>query len=142
MPVTLTKEIIDQHERELEQDYSRRKEGIQAMRELLARMEAAAPPPSSRGSGGPRRARAAAPGKRLTLPAAIMEICERNKNQQWTMRLMLEQLRSDGFPLKQAKPELAISNAMGTLTKKGKLVVVAKRPGRAGTLYGMPSETQ
>lgn len=146
MAITLSKETIDKYEQELEEKYKRDKEGVQAMRALLSHMEAGGSASAagskraaaSKRTAAPKRAAAAkraAPGKRQTLPSKIMEICDANKNQQWTMRLMLEQLRSAGYPMNQAKPEIALSNAMSNLAKKGKLAIVAKRPGRAGTLY-------
>ena len=137
MPITLTKETIDNYERELEERYKRDKEGIQALRELFARLETgkhasgATPPPVKRVTG-----------RRQTLASKIEEICSRYKTEEWTTRRMLEHLRSIEFPMKKGKTNNALSTAMANLAKQGKLGIIRRGIGNRGHIYRWQGDAQ
>ncbi len=137
MPITLTKETIDNYEREIEERYKREKEGVQALRELFARLEAGGP---ESGATPPPVRRVA--GRRQTLASKIEEVCSRYKNEEWTTRRMLDYLRSIEFPMKKAKTNNALSTAMANLAKQGKLNIIRKGIGNRGHIYRWQGDAQ
>ncbi len=137
--MTLTREFIDDYEREVDRKYDEEKKSIQAVREFLDRME------TDRRQNSPSGLTIAGDGSefpafrpsavRQTLVGKIEEICANYKSEQWTMRRMLDHLRSIGFPLKMRTPETSLSNALSMLAKKGKLHIIRRGKGRMGSVY-------
>ncbi len=87
MAVTLTRKTLDNYEREIDKKYKQEKESIQTMKELFARIESGSKWDEFAAAG---RGSTLSPLKTgdgaHTLTGKIQEVCEKYKNEQWTMR--------------------------------------------------------